>query len=204
MEKFELFFSFTEEREMIAVQAPIDSISDMLECLEGATKEIRLKGLQGLYHELLRHVHDSSLFMPSLKSSLKQILDQGGLSILIHHLSFISSSLEVYRDLQTEQELRFILNILYSLLLFTPPEEIQSELIQNTSNLEDFIFSMIHLSTELSYIPIKKITLLFHQYLKIILDSPTKHKYTNEQFKKEQPRYRVQGSMVESFYVLFI
>ena len=204
MDKFELFFSFTEEREMIAVQAPLDSISDMLECLEGATKEIRLKGLQGLYHELLKHSRDSSSFMPSLESVLKQILDQGGLSILIHHLSFISSSLEVYRDLQTEQELRFILNILYSLLVFTPPEEIQSELAQNTSNLEDFIFSMIHLSTELSYIPIKKISLLFHQYLKIILDTPAKHKHTNEQFKKQQPRCRVQGSLTESFYVLFI
>jgi len=204
MEKFELFFSYTEEREMIGVQAPLDSISDMLECLEGATKEIRLKGLQGLYHSLLKNFQDSSQFTSTLNQIQKQILDQGGLSILIHHLSFISSSLELYRDLQTEQELRFILNILYSLLLFTPAEEIQSELIQNTSNIEDFIFSIIHLSTELSYIPIKKVCLLFHQYLKIILDSPTKHKYTNDSIKKEQPRYKVQSSAVENFYVIFI
>jgi hypothetical protein len=201
MEKFELFFSYTEETEMKAASQNLESVSDMLECLEGATKEIRNKGLESLYLQILKHSSEPSLFLISIKSTVKQILDQGGLSILIHHLSFISSSLEEYRDLETEKELRVLLNILYSLFLFHPSDEVQSELLQNTSNLEDFIFSMIHISTELSYIPIKKICLLFHQYLKIILDSPSKHKFIKNSLKQDLPRCRIQGSAVESFYV---
>lgn len=202
MEKFELFFSYTEETEMSTVPEPIESISDMLECLEGATKDIRRKGLKNLYYELLKYSAEQ-VFAEHIKFTIKAVLDQGGLSILIHHFSYLTRALEVPRDLESEQELRILLNILYAVLQFTNSEDLLSELQQNTVNFEESILTLIRISTDLPYVPIKKTCLLFFRYLQIVLDSPQKHRFLIEEHKKGVPRCKSQGSAVEGLYVRF-
>ena len=197
-----MFFSYSEISELTSTYEPLESISDMLECLEEATRKIRQKGIRAIYKKLFELSQDSpSPFEQSLRTFTKQLIDQGGLSLLIHHLSLLTSHLPSERDLVLEQELRMLLSILYTILIILPCEDIENELGQHSSIIEDSLLSMIKLSTEYSYIPMKKVCMLLHRHLTIMLDSPKKHLYTPGTIKQEIPRYRLQPTAVEAFYV---
>lgn len=206
MEKFELFFSYTEESEMSPLSDPLESISGMLECLEGATKDVRRKGLKNLYNEIVKFNAEEG-FSEHIKFTVETVLNQGGLTLLIHHFSYLTRLLEEPRDLESEQELRILLNILYAILQFAASEDLLSELQQSTEIFEESILTLIRVSTDVSFIPIKKTCLLFFRYLELVLDSPAKHKYVGgagEEQKKEGPRCKRQGTAVEGFYVRVI
>jgi hypothetical protein len=128
-------------------------------------------------------------------------VDQGGFSLLLNYLSFLVSQLKIERDLLLEQELRVLLNILYATLIFSSAEEIQNEVSQESSVFEESLLKMIKLSTEYSYIPVKKICMVLAKYLKIILNDPVKHIYIPGDPKNETPRFRLSATGIEGFYV---
>ena len=205
MDKLELFFSYSEECEISANYEKLESISDVLECFEGATKELRRKGTCALYKQFFeQYLEPKELFQNNLILTSKSIVDQGGLSLLFHHFFFLASQLKFERELILEQELRMLLNILYAILVTLPTEYLQSEISQDSMIIEETLVSLIKLSTECSYIPMKKVSMLFERYLKMILDNPKKHTYVQGDIKNDIPRYRIQSTSVESFYVIFI
>ena len=168
MEKFELFLSYSEEIEATSEYESLDSISDIFECLEGATRQIRKKGLFALYKSLMKSFHEpKESLIRNFQNITKSIVDQGGFSLLLNYLSFLVSQLKIERDLLLEQELRVLLNILYATLIFSSAEEIQNEVSQESSVFEESLLKMIKLSTEYSYIPVKKICIVLDKYLKI-------------------------------------
>ncbi|OMJ70830.1 hypothetical protein SteCoe_31105 [Stentor coeruleus] len=200
MEKFELFFSYSESPEMNPSIQGLESISDMLECFEGATQSLRRTGMCALYSKLFNSQLSSLPLSQSLTQTSKAIIDQGGLSLLIHHLAFLASQLCPQRDLLLEQELRMVLNILYTILLFSPREEVQNELSQNSLVIEEALLGLIKQSTDIVYVPIKKVSMVFEIYLKIILEKPEKSPNEGMDTKTNPPRCRLPAGGVEAFY----
>lgn len=182
----------------------LESISDMLECFEGATQNLRRTGMCALYSKLFNSQSSSLPLSESLSQTSKAIVDQGGLSLLIHHLAFLASQLTPQRDLLLEQELRMVLNILYTILLFSPREEVQNELSQNSLVIEEALLGLIKQSTDIVYVPIKKVSMVFEMYLKIILEKPEKSPVEGIDSKTNPPRCRLPAGGVEAFYVKFI
>jgi hypothetical protein len=205
MELFEQFFSYSELIEITVEYENLESISDMLECLEGASRKLRRKGMCALYKILLKDYNASKeRFNDTLVNTARLIVNQGGLTLLINHLSFISSQLQSDINLILEQELRMVLNILYTILTFLPREETYNEVSQYSYILEEALLSMIKLSTDYSYIPIKKVCMVLEKYLEMILDDVDKHVYNADDIKKEIPRCRLFGNSIECFYVIII
>lgn len=199
MDQLELFFSYSEISEITAEYEKVDSISDMLECLEGATREIRRKGLCGMYKKLFEFSQEINQEVESsIVDFSKCLIDQGGLSLLIHHLSFLTSRICTERDLVLEQELRMLLGIIYTSLVVLPLEFIQSEVSQHSGVIEESLLVIVKLSTEACFVPIKKVCMVLYRYLEIILDSPCKHD------RELGPRARASQSAVEGFYVNFM
>jgi hypothetical protein len=90
---------------------------------------------------------------------------------------------------------------LYATLTFPPQEEIKNEVPQYALIIEESLLSLIKMSTDYSYIPMKKISMVLVKYLKLILDTPVKHEYVPGNEKNSAPRLRAPESSVELFYV---
>jgi hypothetical protein len=201
MLKFELFFSYADSSDFVPPSPLPSSISDTLEYFDGGTPDIRRKGLHALYCLLLTPAASPCPTEQHLAQATKEILDQGGLSLLIHNLAFLASQLQPSRDLILEQDLRLLLGILYATLVFPPQDEVKNELSQYSAIIEEALLGLIKMSTDISYMPMKKICMVLVKYLELVLDTPVKHSKISETTGKEIPRIKTGGTAVELFYV---
>lgn len=165
----ELFYSLAELTDFYTCQQVKQHkhISEWLDILEDAHIETRRLALRNI--NLSLHSYDKSSFYLSETSALCiDLLERGGLGYLISQLSLISHSiLASERDIEIEQDLRMCLNILYTILSLVPLEDILPEIGDHSELLEEILIQLIKLSTEISFIPIKKVTMLLEKYLQI-------------------------------------
>jgi len=75
-------------------------------------------------------------------------------------------------NIKLQIDLKASLNLLYIILNMS--SDIRIELMESVTRFEGMILSAIKCSMEISCIPIKKFSMLYHAYLKLITDLPKK------------------------------
>lgn len=165
----ELFYSLAEQADQITCQQfrQAKHITELLDMLEDSDPQTRRTALRNIQIRLSQY-NQSSSYLHHTSFLCKDLLDNGGLGFLISQLSLISHSISSSeRDLYLEQDLRICLNILYTILNLVPTEDILTEILDHSDQLEDILILLIKLSTEISFLPIKKVSMLFLRYLEI-------------------------------------
>lgn len=214
IEEIDHFFSFSEEIDMYlhSLSSWKGLESDLLECLEGATKDVRRQASSSLFFLLMK---DSSSnkesWIQNAKILCAKLYDEGALTVLANYLTLVAYETNSHeRNIAHEQELRTALNILFLIFKFLPSEDLKTDLPFFSSSIEDAMMHLIKISTEVSYIPIKKISILYYSYIDLILEIPIKDttRFTRQvidDLKYQTPRHRLTSvNSVESFYVSFI
>ncbi|CAG9314854.1 unnamed protein product [Blepharisma stoltei] len=209
-EEVDYFFSFSEELDLHlhSLSDWNGNESDMLEFLEGASKEVRRKASSALYSLLMKDCNSSrAQWISSIQEAAMRLSEQGALPILANYLALVSEEINSSEhSMAQEQELRTALNILFLMFKFLPQEELKSDTAFYSSTLEDALMHLIKISTEISFIPIKKVSMLYLAYIELILDFPNKNetkfsKEILEGLKAETPRHRIPpNNAVEMFY----
>jgi hypothetical protein len=165
----ELFHSLTEQIDLIICQQfrQAKHITELLDMLEDSDPQTRRTALRNIQIKLSQY-NNSSSYLHLTSSLCRDLLDNGGLGFLISQLSLISHSISSSeRDLFLEQDLRICLNILYTILTLVGTEDILAEILDYSDQLEEILILLIKLSTEISFLPIKKVSMLFLRYLEI-------------------------------------
>ena len=165
----ELFYSLGEQVDLIICQQfrQAKHITELLDMLEDSDPQTRRTALRNIQIRLSQY-NKSSSYLDLTSSLCKDLLDNGGLGFMISQLSLISHSISSSeRDLYLEQDLRICLNILYTIIILVPTEDILTEILDHSDQLEEILILLIKLSTEISFLPIKKVSMLFLRYLEI-------------------------------------
>ena len=192
----------------------IDRYLDMLELTD--TNSLQ-KAVRGIYFYCVGEFSEAIKFD---FSRVETVYWKDGLPLILNYLPRLLAPLyEIVENpdiepLYIEYELRIVLNLVYLVIIQNMEKMSLSEELL-ASPLESVISEIIRLSLEVpSFIPIKKLVMLYDLYLKVVLREPlenaNRNKYLNkalvEEMCKGEPRINngQNQNQIEEFYQRFI